>query len=193
MYMMPKSKYYSLEYSFCQTDTFPELNAKVINAHGVCSVAAQDWLLGKSANQSFVFSPATVREKARQFDTTVADFAKVYADNMPGHRVGKTFEVTFDLAGGEKLTNALKVSPLLLIHVGQSLSRRTPGGAHVLAIFRNNSSYHMFDSNFGSYRTSSAKSAARWFNDNVNCVRDDKPEGSKKYSDWAAGAWVIPF
>ena len=114
---LTRSPWYSMEYSFCQTDTFPELDRQVRDAGGVCSVCAIDWVLGKLEGQPFIFSAATVSEKSRQFKHQPT-FHEVYADAIPTMQLGHTTMVDINATGGSAIASATAAKTTQMLKSG---------------------------------------------------------------------------
>ena len=201
MYFLQRSAWYDLEYSFCQTDTFPDLNTAVSAEHGVCSICSINWLLSKIANQPFTFSNRAIFDNRQLYTNKNPNFGAVYFAALikdrrfRANQRGPETAVTLNYSGGEGIATTLRTHAGALIHVGQGLSRRTAGSAHVLAVYRRSGKYYMFDPNFGSYTCSYERGVANWFNNIV--TRNRPPVGTQpakgKYSDWAAGADVLSY
>jgi hypothetical protein len=183
MYFLQESKSYELEYSFCQTDTFDDLDQDVRRAHGVCTVCATDWLAAKAAGKQFVFSAQTVSEKARLVETC-KNLDELYTLPLSSQmQLRNKRGVGFTVADGQAIATSLDTYRCAIIHISGA------DGSHAIAVCKVEGMYYMFDSNFGSYKAKNAKGVAEWWFKLVTQVRD----GRGMYTDWATGASLLSF
>lgn len=190
MYNLTRSVWYNLVYGFCQTDTFGHLDMSVRQAHGVCGICATDWLNAKATGGSFIFSMQTVWQKARLINEA-SNLTEMYTLPLAPLQLGNVAQVPFTAAGGQTIAATLANHPYLILHLGAGLNGVS--STHALAVAKVDGKYYMFDSNFGEYKCSYAKGVATWWANIVTCIRADKPNGSKRYTDWASQADVLPF
>lgn len=193
IFHMARSVWYDLEYIFSQTGSggaIPGLDDRVIAAGGVCSVAAIDWMKSKAAGGSFVFSEASLHEKARQLGGGLIMFDAIYQRALPNMVAGASVPIETTAVGGAAIATALAGAPCALILLGASLSSLVAGHAHLLAAVRRDGKYYLFDGNFGSFKCSYAKGVSTWF---ANAVNQDRGAGRGTYRSWTTQAFVLPF
>ena len=110
MFYMQKSFSYDLEYSFCQSDTFPELKQAVIDEGGVCTVCAANWLIAKAGGNQWVFSKQSIFQNKNQYDVhrdqpTTHD--GVFKELIPSMQMGAPKKIKLDKTGGQEIADAL--------------------------------------------------------------------------------------
>jgi len=169
------SKNFKLEYEFCQSKTFPDLNKQVIAAGGVCTVCATDWLLAKMDDKAFVFSQQTIQEKSRQIEAIMKgsrDLEGLFKEPLASKlELNTNAKVSFttDKDKGDVVANLLKTHGHLIVRLDGNK------GSHALALFKKaGGKYYMFDPNFGSYEASEKKGVAEWWKELVTYNRPGK-------------------
>ncbi|WP_338845983.1 YopT-type cysteine protease domain-containing protein [Massilia sp. W12] len=194
MFYMQQSNQYTLNYSFCQTDT---TSVKGVNdgfddavraEHGICCVLGLDWLEAKLRNQAFVVTWQSIYANARMFNTLEAAYDKVYANYCPNLRRGNIYSYDITSANCLSAVNQIQNPGGIAIHLGVSLDRNDASG-HMVCIVRNGRQYKMFDSNFGEYTASSARACAHWLHTLCNTNRPERG----RYLDWTQKLHAIQF
>lgn len=186
MYHLTRSAWYELEFAFCQTDTFPDSDAAVTAAHGVCSVCAKDWISSKYNGESFVFSKAAVAQKAVDTQKAASDGTGWYGlcdTKSPTMMTNNAKAITLDSSGGSAIGSLLDEFPCSVVRISQGHT------AHMLAFAKKGGKYYMFDSNFGSFKCSYKKGVSSWYTNLLSCNRPNRG----RYTDWANSAELVPY